>query len=43
MKVTIVIEVTEALEEEGVLEEIEALLEACHAEFTWEDSDDTAG
>lgn len=38
MKVRITIEVTEELEEEAVLEQIEALLEACHANFTWEDS-----
>lgn len=39
MRVVITIEVDEALEEEGVLEEIEAILEAAHATFTWEDSD----
>lgn len=39
MKVVITIEVTEAIEEEGLLEEIEALLEANHAEFTWEETE----
>ncbi len=39
MKVIITIEVTEAIEEEGLLEEIEALLEAAHADFTWEDGE----
>lgn len=39
MRVVITIEVTEDIEEEGLLEEIEALLEAKHAVFTWEDAE----
>lgn len=39
MRVTIVIEVNEALEEAAALEEIEAVLVNCGATFTWEDSD----
>lgn len=39
MKVIITIEVTEAIEEEGLLEEIEALLESNHADFTWEEEE----
>lgn len=40
MRVTIVIEVNEALEEAAALEAIEATLEACGATYTWEDSDE---
>jgi len=40
MRIVITIEVCEALEEGGVLEEIEALLDTCGAAYTWEDRDE---
>jgi hypothetical protein len=39
MKVVITIEVTEALEDAAALEAIEALLEACGADYTWENEE----
>ena len=39
MRITIVIEVNEALEEAAALEQIEAVLISAGATFTWEDGE----